>query len=133
MKYSYDFRVAKYIVETRARKPGINDDGTITLLHGTSTINAALIREQGFKPFDALDVATVVAKAYGLKPRDIYDTVYYEFARSRRDVGKVHFTSSPETAQIHGIPESVRDALAAQKKPRSSANPKSWPSRCRGK
>jgi len=111
--YSYDRRFAKYIVETRSRKPGINDDGTVTVLHGTSTINAALIREQGFKPFDAMDVATVVAEAYGLKPRDIYDSVYFEFPRGRRDVNKVFFTSSPETAQVHGVPESIQDALTA--------------------
>ncbi len=99
------------VVETSPRKPGINPDGTITLLHGTTALNAENIRDHGFRPTSPVEVAGTIAKEYGLQLRDVLDHIAFEFARTRTDRDRVHFTSIPETAKAYTVPEVVQDAL----------------------
>jgi hypothetical protein len=100
-------------LEHAPRSPGINPDGTITLLHGTTALNAASIRQRGFLPASPVGVAIEIAALYNLRPRDIFNHVTFEFARHRTDRDRVHFTSIPTTAQAYTVPEVVQDALRA--------------------
>jgi hypothetical protein len=100
-------------LEARPRQPGINPDGTITLLHGTTALNAESIRRHGFRPSSPEEIAGQIAALYGLHPSDVFDHVTFEFARHRTDRDRVHFTSIPETALAYTVPEVVQDALRA--------------------
>ncbi len=95
------------------RRPGINSDGTITLLHGTTVSNAANILNHGFRPMRPAEVAGKLAAKYGLRPQDVLDHISFEFARGRTDRDRVHFTSDPSIAQEYTVPEVVQDALSA--------------------
>jgi hypothetical protein len=55
----------------------------------------------------------MIAKEYGLQPSDVFDHITFEFARTRTDRDRVHFTSIPETAKAYTVPEVVQDALRA--------------------
>jgi hypothetical protein len=101
------------IVEKAPRAPGINPDGSITLLHGTTALNAAGIREHGFRPMDPKRVATEVADLYGVPPHEVFENIHFEFPRHRRDLDRAFFTSDPETAAAYTIPEAFQDALRA--------------------
>ena len=122
--------VARYLRQaTSPSKPWINPDGTITLLHGTTALNAEHIREHGFKPISPEEIATTIAKEYGLHPRDVFNSVQFEFPRHRTDRDKVHFTSKPETALQYTIPEVVQDALRAVwslQNPSPEGSPRQW-------
>jgi hypothetical protein len=106
-------KVAGPVLETSPRKPGINSDGTVTLLHGTTALNAELIREQGFKPISPESIAATIAEEYGLKPSDVFNSIHFDFPKYRTDRDRTHFTSKPETAQQYTVPEVVQDALSA--------------------
>ncbi len=94
-------------------QPGINTDGTITLLHGTTAQNAVSIKSYGFRPIVAREVAEQIANLYGLDPVAVFNHIAFEFAKHRNDRDRVHFTSIPETAQQYTIPEVYQDALHA--------------------
>ena len=100
-------------LETSPREVGINPDGTITLLHGTTALNAASIRQHGFRSASPEQVAAQVAALYGLSPSDVYNHITFEFARHRTDRDRVHLTAIPATAQAYTVPEIVQDALRA--------------------
>lgn len=112
--------VARVVARSRktysrvASKPNLDiRRDTITLLHGTTALNAEQIRKHGFKASDALEIVKSVAKDYRINPRAVFDSVYFEFAKGRRDRDHVHFTSLPDTAAQYTIPEVVQDALKA--------------------
>src|SRR5213075_130531 len=96
-----------------ASKVGVHEDGSVTLLHGTTKLNAEAILRDGFKPGNPQQVAAQLEKEYGLPEGSIYHHVAFEFARHRRDLDKVFFTTDESVADQYTTPEVVQDGLNA--------------------
>lgn len=94
-------------------KAAYNSDGTVTLLHGTSSANAELIKAQGFKTSNPAAVAKMVEDEYNLPEGSVLNNRAYEFAKHRSDLDKVHFTSNFDVAAQYTVPEQLQDALTA--------------------
>lgn len=90
-----------------------NPDGTITLYHGTTTVNGASILGQGFRASDPVAVAAWVEQEFKLPAGSVLGHSAYAFVRYRRDLDHVHFTSRWDVAIQYTVPEQVQDALAA--------------------
>lgn len=84
---------------------------TVTLLHGTTVVNAESIRESSFKVSEPVRIAHWVEDEYHLPRDSVLKHVRYEFPRSRRDLDHVHFTTDHWTAQQYTVPEQLQDAL----------------------
>jgi len=94
------------------RSPGLNPDGTVTLLHGTSEENARRIREEGFRAGSPKAVAARIAARYGVDADALYRSAHFEFPRHRSDLDKIWFTVDPWTAAQYTMPEVEQDALS---------------------
>lgn len=93
--------------------PGFNEDGTITLLHGTTALNADSILRDGFRPSNPAAVAAAVEHEYGLPKDSVLNHPWFEFAKNRQDLDKVHLTSNHDVALQYTVPEQLQDALNA--------------------
>lgn len=91
---------------------GLHGD-QVTLLHGTTRQNAEAILSGGFKPGNPASIAARMEREYGLPEGGIFNHVAFEFARGRRDLGEVHFTTDESVADQYSIPEVVQDALTS--------------------
>lgn len=96
-----------------ASKVGFNDDGTITVLHGTTTANAELIKKEGFKASNPAGIAAMVEKEYKLPKDSVLKNHWYQFPMGRSDLDHIHFTSDPKVAVAYTVPEQLQDALTA--------------------
>jgi RNA:NAD 2'-phosphotransferase (TPT1/KptA family)/2'-5' RNA ligase len=92
---------------------GLHADGTITLLHGTTKLNADSILNEGFKPGAPAAVASMIENEYGLPKDSVLKNVAFEFASKRGDLDRVHLTSHPDIATQYSIPEVLQDALGS--------------------
>lgn len=104
-------------------KPGFHADGSVTLLHGTSALNAEQILTKGFQPGNPRAMATMIEDHYGLPRGSVYHHVAFEFARNRQDLDRVWLTSSQRMTGEYAVPEVAQDALNAvwmMKNPRDS-------------
>ena len=88
-------------------------DGLVTVLHGTTRQNAEAILAGGFKAGDPARVAAEIERTYQLPKDSILTHVAFQFARGRRDLGKVHFTTDESVADQYSVPEVVQDALTS--------------------
>jgi len=100
-------------LEEIAITPGIDSDGNVIALHGTTVLNAKSIREIGFKPSDPAAVAAMVEKEYGLSKDSVLKSHWYQFPMRRSDLDYVHFTGDAWTATQYTVPEQLQDALHA--------------------
>jgi len=101
------------IWDPKPRAAGLNPDGTVTLLHGTSAENVRRIRKEGFRPGDPRAVAERIAARFGLDADELYRSVHFEFPRNRSDLDRVFFTTDAWTATQYTVPEVEQDALSA--------------------
>jgi GNAT superfamily N-acetyltransferase len=92
---------------------GLHSDGTVTLLHGTTKLNADSILKEGFKSGAPATVAAQIEKEYGLPKDSVLKNVSFQFASGRGDLDRVHLTSDPDTAAQYSIPEVLQDALSS--------------------
>lgn len=92
---------------------GLHDDGSVTLLHGTTILNARDILRNGFKPGNPARVAAMLENFYKLRPGSVFNHVAFEFAKGRRDLDKIFFTTDEDVAAQYTIPEVVQDGLEA--------------------
>jgi hypothetical protein len=91
-----------------------NADGTITMLHGTTEVNAASIVEHGFtRNSDPTAVARSIELEFGLPEGSVLNHSAFQFAKHRHDLDHVHFTSVLKVAQAYTVPEQLQDALLA--------------------
>jgi hypothetical protein len=92
---------------------GLHPDDTVTLLHGTSAINADAIMMGGFKPGNPAALAATLEKHYNLPEGSVLNHVAFEFAKGRKDLDRVHFTADEKVAQAYQVPEVLQDGLKA--------------------
>ena len=94
------------------RAPGLNPDGTVTILHGTNEENARRIRDDGFRAGNPRAVAERIAARYGVDADALYRSVQFEFPRKRIDLDRIFFTTDAWTAAQYTMPEVEQDALS---------------------
>jgi hypothetical protein len=94
-------------------KVGIHDDGTVTLLHGTSDLNARAILREGFKAGQPQAVARAIEQEYHLPENSVLHNEAFSFARHRRDLDNAWFTTNEWTSDQYTVPEVLQDALTA--------------------
>ena len=90
---------------------GLHEDGTVTLLHGTTRINAEAIRQHGFLAGTPLALAATIEQEYGLPEGAVANHHAFQFAAKRSDLDRIHFTTDIDVAQQYTVPEVVQDAL----------------------
>lgn len=93
--------------------PGLQDDGTVTLLHGTTKLNADRIRQLGFQAGTPHAIASQIEQRYQLPPGSVENHVAFQFAKGRTDLDRVFFTTDLSVAEQYTTPEVVQDALRA--------------------